>query len=152
MADSHIPRALRERVRAQSRYRCGYCLTQEAIVGAAMEIDHIVPASLGGPTVEENLWLACSLCNDYKSNQISARDPVTGTLAGLFDPRRHEWREHFTWTPNGEEIIGLSPIGRATVLALKLNRGLLNGGAPDVARGRLASSCRLSRSSRPLHS
>ena len=125
MADSYIPRALRNRVRAQSRYRCGYCLTQEAIVGTALEIDHIIPSSLGGLTIEENLWLACTLCNDYKSNQISAEDPETGTIAGLFDPRRHEWREHFTWAPDGERILGLTPTGRATVIALKLNRELL---------------------------
>ena len=46
-------------------YRCGYCLTSEAIVGMTMEIDHIIPESLGGPTEEEKLWLACSLCKQH---------------------------------------------------------------------------------------
>lgn len=38
-----------------ARYRCGYCQTAEAIVGTPMEIDHIIPESLGGLTEEDNL-------------------------------------------------------------------------------------------------
>ena len=53
--NEYIPRSLRERVAVQARHRCGYCLTSEAIVGAPMEIDHIVPRSLGGLTEEDNL-------------------------------------------------------------------------------------------------
>jgi 5-methylcytosine-specific restriction endonuclease McrA len=61
MSQTYIPKVLRERVAEQARYRCGYCLTAEAIVGTPMEIDHIIPQSLGGQTEESNLWLACSL-------------------------------------------------------------------------------------------
>jgi len=53
-----------------------------------MEIDHIIPEILGGLTVEENLWLACSLCNDHKGDRIAGRDAVTGETVRLFDPRR----------------------------------------------------------------
>ena len=67
MSETHIPKVLRESVTAQARQRCGYCLTSERIVGTPMEIDHIIPESLGGPTEEENLWLACSPCNDHKA-------------------------------------------------------------------------------------
>ena len=45
-------------------HRCGYCLTTELLIGAPMEIEHIIPTALGGQTEESNLWLACSLCND----------------------------------------------------------------------------------------
>jgi 5-methylcytosine-specific restriction endonuclease McrA len=51
-----VPKALQERVAVQARQRCGYCLTTERITGAPMEIDHIIPYSLGGPTEEDNLW------------------------------------------------------------------------------------------------
>ncbi len=44
----------------EPRYRCGYCLTSERIAGLPMEIKHLIPQVLGGPTLEENLWLACS--------------------------------------------------------------------------------------------
>ena len=80
MSRTHIPKALREQVSAQARQRCGYCLTAEAIVGTPMEIDHIIPRALAGPTNEDNLWLACSLCNDHKGDQIAATDPLTGEL------------------------------------------------------------------------
>ena len=125
MSQTYIPKALRDRIAAQARFRCGYCLTSERIVGAPMEIDHIVPESLGGATEEENLWLACSLCNDHKGNRIAGIDPLTGEVARLFDPRRQVWREHFMWTEDGERIIGLTPVGRATVVALNLNRPTL---------------------------
>jgi HNH endonuclease len=122
MSEAYISNALRQRVAAQARHRCGYCLTSEAIVGTPMEIDHIIPQSLGGPTEEENLWLACSLCNDHKSDRIAALDPLTGTIVRLFDPRHQIWREHFAWTTEGERLIGLTPTGRATIAILHLNR------------------------------
>lgn len=121
----YVPKALRERVAAQARQRCGYCLTTERITGAPMEIDHIIPHSLGGPTEENNLWLACSMCNDYKGNQIAAPDPLTGEDVRLFDPRHQIWRDHFAWSPEGDRIIGKTSCGRATVHALNLNRPLL---------------------------
>jgi 5-methylcytosine-specific restriction endonuclease McrA len=122
MTAARIPKALRERVSTQARHRCGYCLTAEAIVGTPMEIDHIIPRALGGPTVEDNLWLACSLCNDHKGDQIAAADPLTGEIVPLFNPRHEVWTTHFAWTADGERIVGLTPVGRATVVALHLNR------------------------------
>lgn len=95
MSQIYIPNALRERVAAQARYRCGYCLSTESVVGTPMEIDHIIPQSLGGPTEEDNLWLACPLCNDHKGNRMAALDPLTGEIVRLFNPRRQAWHEHF---------------------------------------------------------
>jgi hypothetical protein len=125
MSAVRIPKALRERVTAQARHRCGFCLTAEAIVGAPMEVDHIIPRALGGPTTEDNLWLACSLCNDHKGDQIAAPDPHSGETARLFNPRHQRGDEHFAWTPDGERIVGLIATGRATVVALNLNRSSL---------------------------
>ena len=61
MSRAYIPTALREVVARSAHHRCGYCLTQEVVIGAAMEIEHIIPEALGGRTEEENLWLAYSL-------------------------------------------------------------------------------------------
>jgi hypothetical protein len=131
MSSTYIPQALRQQVAAQARYRCGYCLTSEAIVGMPMEIDHLIPQSLGGPTEEANLWLACSLCHDHKSNRIAFLDPLTGEVVRLFDPRRQVWREHFAWTAESDRMIGLTSTGRATIAALHLNR-------PSLVRARQA--------------
>lgn len=131
MSTTYIPKALRERVAVAARHRCGYCLTQEQVVGAPMEIDHIIPEALGGLTEEDNLWLACSLCNNHKGDKIAALDPETSEIIRLFDPRRQVWREHFTWTAAGDRIVGVTPVGRATVVALNLNR-------PSLVRARKA--------------
>ena len=81
MSRSYVAKALREQVAREARYRCGYCLTSARVTGTRMEIDHIIPESLGGLTVEENLWLACSMCNDHKGNRIAAPDPLTRALS-----------------------------------------------------------------------
>ena len=122
MSKSYIPKALRERIGEQAGHRCGYCLTQEAIVGTPMEIDHLIPESLGGLTEEANLWAVCSLCNGHKADRIASLDPQTGEWVRFFDPRRQAWNQHFAWGVEGEQIIGLTPTGRATVTALQLNR------------------------------
>ena len=118
-------KALRERVADQAGHRCGYCLTSSRLVGATFELDHLLPESLGGATEEDNLWLACPQCNRHKGNRIVAPDPLTGEEARLFDPRRQAWSEHFAWAEAGDRIVGLTPTGRATVVALQLNRTVL---------------------------
>lgn len=131
MSRTYIPKVLRDAVTAQARHRCGYCLTAEAIVGTPMELEHLIPESLGGLTEEGNLWLACSLCNDHKNDRIAALDPVTGAVVRLFDPRHQVWSEHFQWSFEGDRILGLTPTGRATVAVLNLNR-------PTLVRARQA--------------
>jgi hypothetical protein len=55
------------------------------------------------------------------------KDPVTGATVPLFNPRRDLWRSHFAWSEGFLEVAGLTPVGRATVEALQLNReGLVN--------------------------
>jgi hypothetical protein len=98
---------------------------QERVVGTPMEIEHIVPESLGGRTEEENLWLSCSLCNEHKGSRVAARDPDTGEIVALFHPRRQDWTEHFAWSADCTRITGRTPTGRATVIALSLNRASL---------------------------
>jgi hypothetical protein len=131
MSQAYVSKALRDRVAAQARYRCGYCLTREAVVGSPMEIDHLIPEVLGGPTEEDNLWLACSACNEAKGSRMAAPDVASGEVVRLFNPRRQSWNEHFAWSEEGDLIIGLTPTGRATVQALKLNR-------PTLVRARQA--------------
>lgn len=122
MSSVYVPQELRERVARQARYRCGYCLTQEVVVGTPMELDHIFPYSLGGPTIEENLWLTCSFCNLYKSNRVFAEDPESAQITMIFNPRLQVWKEHFAWVDSGSRVVGVTPVGRATVGLLHLNR------------------------------
>jgi hypothetical protein len=117
----HISDDLRARVRLQARNRCGYCLSPQHLVMGTLEIEHIVPKSAGGSTEEENLWIACRLCNSFKASQTQAVDPDTGKVVTLFNPRFQSWIEHFEWDSTKTQIIGLTACGRATVVALRLN-------------------------------
>lgn len=67
MSKSYILISLRKKVAETAQYRYGYCLTQTLITGVAMQIEHIIPESLGGSSAESNLWLACATCNLHKA-------------------------------------------------------------------------------------
>ncbi|MFQ5813037.1 MAG: HNH endonuclease [Anaerolineae bacterium] len=124
MSKTRIPARLRREIQAQAGHRCGYCRSSEAITSVPLVVDHIVPEAAGGPTVQENLWLACVRCNQFKADRTHAQDPLTGELVALFNRRTQVWKEHFTWSADGAEIVSLTPGGRATVVALRLNREL----------------------------
>lgn len=121
MARVYIPVEVEQRVRAAARNRCGYCLSPQHLVMARLEIDHIVPIAKDGSNDESNLWLACPLCNRYKGDKTTALDPATGETVRMFNPRTQLWSEHFRWVDNGLRIVGLTPVGRATVTALHLS-------------------------------
>jgi len=64
-------------------------------------------------------------------------DPETGLACSFFNPRLSIWNEHFVWSASATEIIGLTPVGRATVDQLQLNRPqIVNIRMADVAVGR----------------
>lgn len=88
---------------------------------ARLEIEHIIPTAKGGGDEESNLWLACPICNRHKSDKISAIDPETGEEVLLYNPRTQDWNEHFQWSEDGLRVVGLTPIGRGTVIALQLD-------------------------------
>ena len=121
MSSSQIPAEVRDRVRTQAQNRCGYCHSHQRYVLGPLEIEHIIPKANGGGDEEENLWLACRLCNNYKGTQTQTIDPLTHRKVKLFNPRRQKWSRHFTWSEDGIYIVGLTATGRATVLALQLN-------------------------------
>ncbi len=104
-----------------AHHRCGYCLSPQHLVMAKLEIEHIIPLAKGGTDDEVNLWLACPLCNGHKGDKISAIDPLSKTAVALFNPRTQIWVDHFRWSKDGIYIIGLTPIGRATIEALHLS-------------------------------
>ena len=88
---------------------------------ARLEVEHIRPIIKGGTDDESNLWLACPICNGHKGEKTEAVDPETGEETPLFNPRTQRWSDHFRWADDGLQIIGLTPVGRATVVALHLS-------------------------------
>jgi hypothetical protein len=116
-----ISEKTRQRVQEQAQNRCGYCLVESQYIYDTLEVEHIRPKGLGGTDEEDNLWLACSRCNRYKSNQIQAIDPLTQNIVALFNPRYQVWHEHFERGDDSATIFGITPCGRATVGALRFN-------------------------------
>jgi hypothetical protein len=90
-----------------------------------MHIDHIIPEAADGLTAPDNLCLACFSCNVYKGAQQSSVDPLTGVSVLLFHPVRQRWRDHFGWDESQTQIIGLTPSGRATIVALHMNNPIV---------------------------
>ena len=127
MTKRRISSTLRLFVRERAQGCCEYCLSQESHATQGFSIEHIHPFNAGGKTTADNLALACQGCNNFKYNKTTARDPVSGQVGPLFHPRRDNWHEHFVWNYDCTLIIGLTPIGRATIAALHLNRqGVIN--------------------------
>jgi hypothetical protein len=46
----------------------------------------------------------------------------SGDEVALFNPRKDVWNDHFVWSANGLEILGLTLLGFATIEVLALNR------------------------------
>lgn len=85
-------------------------------------VDHVIPRAQGGAETFENLALACFHCNRRKADRQTSVDPASGETVLLFNPRHDVWGEHFIWSADKLSIIGTTPVGRATVAALVLNR------------------------------
>ncbi len=119
---AYVPAALKRLIRTRFGDRCAYCRSAEDLTATQFEIEHIRPRADGGETLYDNLCLACPMCNRFKSDSASAIDPVTNESAELFHPQRDLWIEHFRWSEDGTEVIGLTASGRATAEKLRMNR------------------------------
>ena len=120
-----IPVHLRRRVLADAGGRCAYCQSPEELMGVTFEIDHIIPRSAGGDKSPENLCVTCPTCNRHKAARLTAHDPASGDEVPLFHPLKQVWTEHFKWSNDGTQVVGLTPVGRATVEALQVNRPVI---------------------------
>ena len=119
--------ALRTSVRDRARDCCEYCCAQAEFSHDPFSVEHIIPFVKGGTDDLENLAWSCLGCNNYKYISTSAYDLVTAQMVPLFNPRIDVWSNHFRWNNDFSVIIGLTPVGRATVQRLQMNRkGLVN--------------------------
>jgi hypothetical protein len=119
-----LSETLRRQVRQRAGNRCEYCMSHQDYVLGQLQVDQIVPVAKGGADAANNLCLACELCNQYKWTRTRGPDPQTAKQVALFNPRRQKWAQHFCWSEDGVEVIGLTPCGRATVAVLRLNNSL----------------------------
>ena len=66
-----MTKKLRELIKNRDNYTCCNCGNSTHVEpNLLLEIDHIIPVSKGGCTIEENLQTLCWKCNRSKSNKI----------------------------------------------------------------------------------
>jgi hypothetical protein len=102
MSTGHIPASLQRRVRLRANDRCEYCRIAQVGQEATFHVDHVTPRAAAGATSLENLALACVSCSLRKAARTTVIDPDTGDVA--------------------QQILGVTPTGRGTIVALSLNR------------------------------
>jgi HNH endonuclease len=112
----------RRRVAERAGRRCEYCLSPADYAPDPFVVEHIVPRVRGGQTHLSNLAYSCQGCNNHKYTHTEAVDPVSGETMPLYHPRQDPWWVHFTWSEDRTRIVGLTPIGRAAIERLQLNR------------------------------
>jgi len=116
---TYVPAALRAVVIARAGERCEYCQLPQIASFAPLEIGHIIAEKHGGMTEEQNLALACSLCNRYKGTDLGSLDPLNGHLVPFFHPRNDRWSAHFRLVEG--ILLPRSARGRVTTQVLRLN-------------------------------
>ena len=115
-----MKRSLRQFVRERAGRRCEYChLPDAAAPAASFHIEHIVAKQHGGGDAPDNRCWSCHRCNLKKGPNLTGRDPATGKVVRLFNPRRQRWTRHFEWS--GATLVGRTACGRATIAVLDIN-------------------------------
>lgn len=88
MATSRTGTATWKRVRGQAIYRakrggltncpdCNVLLDYDVgLTPASAEVDHIIPHSLGGRDVHDNVRVCCRLCNQSKGNRAAPKAKI----------------------------------------------------------------------------
>ncbi|MBU2609426.1 MAG: HNH endonuclease [Chloroflexi bacterium] len=122
MPEKRVTAEQKQAVLERARGCCEYCKSQARFATQPFSTEHIIPRNLGGETALDNLALACQGCNNHKYTKTEAHDPVSDKVVPLYHPRQQQWHDHFAWNDDFILVIGLTPIGRATIKALQLNR------------------------------
>jgi HNH endonuclease len=110
---------LRNQVCERAGDRCEYCRLPQHFSTLPFQIDHIIALKHHGPTVLDNLALACYYCNSHKGPNIAGFDADLRAVTRLFHPRMDGWKDHFRW--DGVGLLGTSAVGRVTVDVLNIN-------------------------------
>lgn len=122
MSKMALPDVVRKFVRDRAHGYCEYCQSRDDCGTGTFAVEHILPYAHGGSDDPGNLGYACSGCNGHKFTKVVAWDPVSEKHVSLYNPRLEIWNEHFKWDETATMLIGQTPTGRATIVALQMNR------------------------------
>lgn len=140
---TQITQALRYQVMRRDQFTCQYCGAQSP--HATLQIDHVVPAALGGSNDPENLVTACAQCNAGKGKSqadeatvaaVSERNlrwadalaeaaHIVRSGSGDYDGELDEFRDAWQrWRVNGTNETVPLPSGYRKSVVTWLSRGL----------------------------
>jgi len=122
MPRENISEKIKKLVHERAKSCCEYCQSSDTWATHRFYIEHIIPISKDGTNDISNLALGCPGCNNHKYNKRFGIDSYTKEKVSLFHPRNQQWTDHFIWDNSLTKIVGLTAIGRATIIVLKLNR------------------------------
>ena len=116
----YVSETLRNFVIKRANSRCEYCKIHLENSFFTFHLEHIISIKHGGKTVQENLALACPICNLNKGSDVATFIEDIEVMIRFYNPRIDKWDEHFTLESTGF-ISSKSIIGNATVKILNLN-------------------------------
>ena len=99
---------------------CEYCKLPDWLAAIDFELDHILAEYHGGVRTPDNIAYTCYACNRFKQSNIAGRNPATGRMVRLFNPRKDAWPRHFGW--EGAHLVGKTVRGSVTIDVLRINR------------------------------
>lgn len=134
-----VSKRLRYEILRRDNHACRYC--GATAPGAKLNVDHVIPQSLGGSDKPDNLVTSCADCNGGKTSSMPNAEPVadvdqeTFRRASVVKQAAEDLRErvaahlYATWMWAWERSGGPTPEGRdvqyfASELMEMLNRGL----------------------------
>lgn len=107
------------------RHQCVYCTVPESEYGGIdnFHVEHFRPKSLFG-TLEndiDNLFIACAICNRFKSDEWPGDPHVQGATATFLDPAIADYHSHIELSPDAT-LAGRTVAGVYVIERLYLNR------------------------------
>lgn len=129
MSKVYLSKKIRTLVIDRAKGCCEYCRSQDIFSTQIFSIDHIIPLAKGGNNEEKNLAYSCVKVATTRNGFIQRSLMPLLKRQFLFSIQEyiHNWLEHYSWSEDFLQMIGISAIGRATIDFLKLNRkGVVN--------------------------
>ncbi len=94
----YIPADLRRKVARRANNKCEYCRLPEVAAMVKFQVEHIISIKHGGKNTFENLAYACPICNSGKGTDLGTILDDDDIVIRFFNPRKHDWHEHFEIT------------------------------------------------------
>ena len=88
MPNSNLSAKIKKQVAKRANHLCEYCLANSEYAYHTFPVDHIIPTSIDGTNILDNLANSCQFCNGSKSNKTHCLDPITGKNTRFYNQEK----------------------------------------------------------------